>query len=146
MNKAKDGGANFGIKGGYDFGSWRAYIEYTYNLETKDTIKIDGETREYKWKSHNFSVNADYTPKITENFKLLVGAYTGFAVVQTDADETEIYTADNTTSWLLGAKVGGFYGFDEHNEVEFGFKAENIFVSDGDLANYGAYIGYNYKF
>ncbi|WP_258058564.1 porin family protein [Campylobacter hyointestinalis] len=77
FKKAQTG---IGIKGGYDFDMYRVYGSYVYDFQTSKTIvDEDGDSSKLKWLTHKFIVGADYTPSITDNFKLAVGPYTGYS-------------------------------------------------------------------
>lgn len=144
--------AGIGIKGGYDFDMYRVYGSYVYDFQTSKTIvDEDGDSLKLKWLTHKFIVGADYTPSITDNFKLAVGPYTGYSRLKLkDSEGTKV----NTNGWIIGAKLGGIYSIDKNNELEFGFKTDitdykkvsKIDLKDVKETNYGLYIGYNYKF
>ncbi|TWO21598.1 outer membrane beta-barrel protein [Campylobacter hyointestinalis] len=144
--------AGIGIKGGYDFDMYRVYGSYVYDFQTSKTIvDEDGDSLKLKWLTHKFIVGADYTPSITDNFKLAVGPYTGYSRLKLKDSEG---TKANTNGWIIGAKLGGIYSIDKNNELEFGFKTDRtdykkvskIDLKDVKETNYGLYIGYNYKF
>lgn len=57
--------------------------------------------------------------------------------------------------WVIGARLGGLYSFDEYNEIEFGYKADYTRYKASKLGedvdkvyetNHGLYLGYNFKF
>lgn len=65
-DKFKGGAFGLGVKGGYDFGMFRAYGEYIYKFKAKDDIvDEDGDTVELSWKSHNFLIGGDFTLSLT---------------------------------------------------------------------------------
>ncbi|MBP3195276.1 MAG: outer membrane beta-barrel protein [Cardiobacteriaceae bacterium] len=166
----KDNNANISINGGYDFGNWRAYGEYTYNANAKDTEENDlGYAKEkevYKWNSHDITFNADWTPQVADNFRLVVGAYTGYSFGHVKADYSKEYysggsyhgeSKDDLTGWLLGARVGGIYDLDKNSSIDFGVKfdhtwykdidwSEYTYTTDFDRNKFGAYVGYKFKF
>ena len=173
---AKDGRLGIGLKTGYDFGQFRVYGAYQYNPKAKETHDETHNTpnfaqqvhEELQWQSHDITVGADYTPSFTENFKGLVGGYMGYSHAKiTDkyhssfTDSTgRTYTHEDSSSkgsngFVYGLRLGGIYSFNQNNELEFGIKAEQAKykkVDDGDwyfknkITNYGAFVGYNYKF
>ena len=64
---------------------------------------------------------------------------------------------DSVTSngFVYGLRLGGIYSFNQNNELEFGVKAEQARYKRIDednwdfkpkTTNYGAFVGYNYKF
>ena len=149
----KDNRPNIGIKGGYDFDIARVYGGYFYHAKAKDS---HGSIVDAKWTNHKFVVGGDYTPTITEDWKLIAGLYTGLSTINFNAYNNkgaviEMYDVTKV-GWLLGAKVGGEYSFDKNNALEFGIKADRSWYStDEDLDNLkstdiGAYLGYTYKF
>ena len=149
----KDNRPNVGIKGGYDFDIARVYGGYFYHAKAKDS---HGSIVDAKWTNHKFVVGGDYTPAITDNFKLIAGLYTGISVVNFKArlyTNTLKATYDTTKAgWLVGTRLGAEYSFDKNNALEFGIKADRSWYStDEDFDNLkstdiGAYLGYTYKF
>lgn len=143
--KASAGGANVsigesvnsqsvGLNVGYRFNpDHRVYVGYRHF--TGDLA--DGDARSYL-------VGYDFTPKISGNFRGLVGLYGGF---------TEILDGRDATG---GLKLGGIYDVNANNEIQFGVKYDYTeldmdygnTVSEGklELKNTAFYIGYNYKF
>lgn len=162
--KADDGQAGLGLKAGYDFGAFRAYGAYIYDFEASKNGSDDTGFWSHKWKTHKFLVGADYTPEITSGFKVVVGTYTGLSILKmeapwADVDATGAITGsgkDNESfkGWVIGAKVGGIYEINAHNEIEFGYKfdrtdydkSSKLEISDMKEKNHGIYLGYNYKF
>lgn len=156
---AKDSRPNIGIKGGYDFGVARVYGGYFYHTEGKKSNKgsVNGVsgTIDAKWTNHKLVVGGDYTPAITDNFKLIAGLYTGLSVINFDATANTnagrlIYDVTKS-GWLFGAKLGGEYSFDKNNALEFGLKADKSWYhaeefDDLKSTDIGAYLGYTYKF
>lgn len=159
-SKAKKAQPGLGIKAGYDFDVARVYGGYFYHTEAKDNFNYtdDGVKHDVsiKWTTHKFVVGGDYTPAITDNFKLIAGLYTGVSVVNFKArlyTNTLKATYDTTKAgWLVGTRLGAEYSFDKNNALEFGIKADRSWYStDEDLDNLkstdiGAYLGYTYKF
>ncbi|MBT0611550.1 hypothetical protein [Campylobacter hyointestinalis] len=158
--EVKDGQAGIGLKLGYDFDIYRVYGSYIYDFEAKKTIQDD--THGFvtpKWTTHKLIVGADYTPSITNDFKLAIGAYTGMSIINLKATYKDngnyVENSDNSEGLILGAKLGGIYSIDSNNEIEFGFKTDrtkyrkfkdSLDLRDTRETNYGLYIGYNYKF
>ncbi|MBR6952804.1 MAG: hypothetical protein IKH66_03185 [Campylobacter sp.] len=158
--KIKDSTFGLGLKVGYDFDLFRVYGEYLYKTKAKDSYSDnDGESL-YEWNAHQFLIGADYTPRLMENFKFVLGAYTGISRLNYEISTTDIVLGNyddkvNKTGWLLGAKIGGIYELNSNNEIEFGVKGDYVnygSVSDYDGSldftemNYGLYLGYNFKF
>lgn len=148
----KDNRPNIGIKGGYDFDIARVYGGYFYHAKAKDS---HGSIVDAKWTNHKFVVGGDYTPTITEDWKLIAGLYTGLSTINFNAYNNrgtiiEMYDVTKV-GWLLGAKVGGEYSFDKNNALEFGLKTDKAWYPsaynlDFKSTDVGAYLGYTYKF
>ena len=174
------GRMGLGLKSGYDFGQFRVYGAYQYNLKAKEketetsTFSSPNGTwsnernYEYAWQNHNLTVGADYTPSFTDNFKGLVGGYLGYSHLKLKEKYSSVSTingkvdysysdTDSVTSngFVYGLRLGGIYSFNQNNELEFGVKAEQARYKRIDednwdfkpkTTNYGAFVGYNYKF
>lgn len=156
-DKIKDKAPYLGLKGGYDFDSFMVYTAYNYNLKSSHGI-IDPEPDEegkINWTTHKFLVGADYTPSITDSFKLSLGAYAGLGVthIKGKGKERNVSVSESfsRSGFLYGTKFGGIYSLDEHNKIEFGAKYDQFAAKDGDndklkFRNLGLYLGYIYKF
>jgi hypothetical protein len=132
----KDSQSGFGFKAGYDWDLFRAYGSYGYAFEAKD--------KGIKWHSHKFLINADYTPALASNLKLILGGYTGISAINFNSE-------DSASDVTLGLRLGGEYSLNEKSAIEAGFKADRTKygVDDGSHVtekNAGFYLGYNYKF
>ncbi|CAD7289050.1 hypothetical protein LMG7974_01306 [Campylobacter majalis] len=157
FGKFDDKNAEFGIKAGYDFDSFRAYGAYVYGTKAKKdkTSKSNAQPTEnlkIEWKSHNIVGGVDWTPEIVSGFKAVVGGYMGVSYAKSNTalkDSTGKIVATgskNASGLITGIKLGGLYELDMHNEIEFGFKGENVKFKDANARNFGLYLGYNYKF
>ena len=157
-----------GLKAGYDFGQFRVYGQYQHNFKAKETIhethSFNGKVmsvydEELSWKTDDLTVGADFTPSFSDSFKGLIGGYLGYSHLKYNYKDTGTYPDSfgfNANGIVYGARLGGIYNFNEHNELEFGVKAEQANYKrhtdeDGDsfkpkTTNYGAFVGYNYKF
>ena len=141
----KDARPNLGLKFGYDFDIARVYASYEYGFEAKD--KIGDAT--IKWKNHKFLLNADYTPEIASDVKLILGGYMGVSSI--DIKIPGIGDTDGK-NFIIGAKLGAEYVIDTNNAVEIGVKTDYTkYDIEGDSeklkqTNTGLYVGYNYKF
>ena len=142
-----------GIKGGYDFDMFRIYGAYVYDFNAKkSSIDEDDKPITIKWNTHKFLVGTDYTPSITQDFKFILGAYTGYSKLKakTNAELNGVRETEKTSAngLLIGAKIGGEYSLDANNAIEFGFKADKTKYRKIDIkeTNAGLYLGYNYKF
>ena len=152
----KDKNGFLGIKGGYDFGAFRAYGQYNYNLKfSKDYLDNNGDTWTAEFKGHEFLVGADWTPSIAEGVKLAVGPYLGYAnfdVKESDGADT---LSGNADGFVLGGKVGAIFDIGT-GELEAGVKAdrtwlkgeetEDYIIYDADRTTVGVYLGYTFKF
>ena len=108
-------------------------------------------TTKYSASSHEFLVGADYTPSLSENFKLTIGPYARLSLLKlTDKDE---YGSESKTEngFIVGGKIGVIYDFD-FSEIEAGLKADKSWHNgdeewiDVDKISYGGYLSYNFKF
>ncbi|WP_096026526.1 outer membrane beta-barrel protein [Campylobacter lanienae] len=168
LDDPKDTSIELGLKAGYDFDVFRVWGGYSYRTKgSEDDNMKDGAdfiNGEFNWQTHNILVGADYTPSLTDSFKLTLGAYTGISIVRgeftgqaqfTTQDSYGTYEftlSDNSITGvgsIWGAKLGGIYEVVENNEIEFGIKGDYKItdIEDYDnILNYGVYVGYNYKF
>ena len=136
-------------------------IEGDYSFKSSLTAKWseDGDFK-HSWNKHSLLVGGDFTPEITNSFRLVAGAYTGVSFLKYK-DSYNDFSGDSDSisktvpGWVIGARLGGLYSFDEHNEIEFGYKADytrykaSKLGEDIDKAyetNHGLYLGYNFKF
>ena len=152
-----DGQPQIGVKAGYDFGTFRAYGGYFYGFRGEDSSSNAHAKKKVKWRTHDFVGGADFTPELFSRFKLVLGAYTGISVLNTevkiDYRNGSWARADDTLSgFILGGKIGALYEVGSNSEIEMGFKASKAWYKDGDYIEdndgkkYGVYAGYNYKF
>lgn len=146
--------SGLGIKVGYDFDIARVYGAYVYDFQAKKSLNNEDGTV-VKWNTHKFIVGADYTPTVAQDFKLILGGYTGYSKFKLNVfDTTDGTEKGNTNGWLIGAKIGGEYSLDANNAIEFGLKADRtnyakiskLELKDIKETNVGLYLGYTYKF
>ncbi|EGK8022011.1 porin family protein [Campylobacter lari] len=151
----------FGLRVGYRFSeNHRIYGAYNYSSEFSDVInttkfKIDGE-----FTTHKFLLGYDFTPKIFEKTRAVLGVYGGYARTDITLKTSFLSLSQDFDGYTYGAKIGALYELNQANEIEFGFKAEqthyntrNFYQSkvgsnfyDPKQTNYGLYLGYTYKF
>ncbi|WP_180546645.1 hypothetical protein [Campylobacter devanensis] len=164
LDDPKDTSIELGLKGGYDFDAFRVWGGYSYKTKGSEDYNMKDGTDfingEFNWQTHNILVGADYTPSLTDSFKLALGAYTGLSIVKGEFSGQAEYTTDGLTyvmdndsttgtGAIFGLKLGGIYEVIENNEIEFGIKGDyqTTGIEDYDnILNYGVYVGYNYKF
>ncbi|MBO7155584.1 MAG: hypothetical protein J6V67_06815 [Campylobacter sp.] len=164
IDDLKDTSVELGLKAGYDFDAFRVWGGYSYRTKGSEDVNYknggDYLKGEFNWQTHNILVGADYTPSLTDSFKLALGAYTGLSIVKGEFSGEGEYTiapyhytlsSDSVTGTgaLFGLKLGGIYEVVENNEIEFGIKGDyqTTGIEDYDNAlSYGVYVGYNYKF
>ena len=145
------------LKFGKDFDIYRVWTGYSYKMESSDKSGVNDSNysnNEIKFQSHNIILGAGYTPSINDNFKALIGAYVGVAITKGESIDTAINgstekVGDTKTGGIFGLKLGGIYAINDNNEIEFGLKSD--YTSTGiegykNRMDYGAYLGYNYKF
>ena len=160
-NKYSKAQPALGFKGGYDFGIARAYGEYLYDFKVSKTGTDETVTFKDEWSKHSLLVGGDFTPEITNDFKLVAGAYTGVSFLKyraysyDDFDGSSNSLSKTVPGGVIGAKLGGLYNFDTHHEIEFGYKADYTRYKASKLGedvdkvyetNHGIYLGYNFKF
>ncbi|CAM4176946.1 outer membrane beta-barrel protein [Campylobacter armoricus] len=151
----------FGLRAGYRFNeNHRAYGAYSYSSEFSDVIdvarlKIDGE-----FTTHKFLLGYDFTPKIFEKTRAVLGIYGGYAKTDITLKTKFLSLSQDFDGYTYGTKIGALYELTPLNEIEFGFKIEqthyntrNFYQStvgsnfyDPKQTNYGLYLGYTYKF
>lgn len=151
----------FGLKIGYRINeNHRVYSAYNYSSEMSDVIqttkiKIDGE-----FDTHKILFGYDFTPKVFDNTRAVLGLYGGYARTDLTLKTTLLSLSENFDGFTYGAKIGALYELNPSNEIEFGFKvekttytSENFYQSNigsnfynPEQTNYGLYLGYTYKF
>ncbi|EAK0436345.1 porin family protein [Campylobacter lari] len=150
----------FGLRVGYRFSeNHRFYGAYNYSSEFSDVIntprfKIDGE-----FTTHKFLLGYDFTPKIFEKTRAVLGVYGGYARTDMTLKTSFLSLSQDFDGYTYGAKIGALYELNQANEIEFGFKAEQSHYNtrnfstanssnfyDPKQTNYGLYLGYTYKF
>ena len=143
--------------GGY---SYRSQGSQKYNLINGSDF-IDGE---FGWQTNNIFLGVNYTPSLSDEFKLSLGVYTGLSIVKGEFNGDAQFTVQNRSGTyihtfrdksitrvgsILGGNLGAIYEVNKNNEIEFGVKGDyqttNITEYD-NIINYGLYVGYNYKF
>ena len=97
-------------KGHYGIGFYGGYY---YDFKAR---KNAGES-DAKWSKHKFLGGVDYMPSITENFKAVLGGYTGLGYLSVRERFNNETSKKNFKGLLVGAKAGGIYSFDEHNAI-----------------------------
>lgn len=151
---------SLGVKFGYDFDLWRAYTAFVYNPGGEETISDTVDFISAKAYSSDLLIGADWTPNLSKDFKAVAGIVIGVSRHTTEASLSSsslIYKAEiNQTGFVYGLKLGGIYELNNHNEIEFGFKANRAEYSNKNSVNFnivnlkrttaGVFIGYNYKF
>lgn len=154
----KDGAPNIGIKGGYDWGDLRNYIQYNHHFKAKKSGQDDGIKEKDKWSTNEIIAGLDWTPSVADGAKFVLGAYTGVSWLDIkadleSADGRKEQIKDNLKGWLLGTKLGAIVSLNDNTEVEGGLKVDKTFgyhsngvLSDIKQLKYGAYMGVNFKF
>ena len=168
LDDPKDTSMELGLKAGYDFDTFRILGGYSYRSQGSQKYNlingsdfIDGE---FGWQTNNIFLGVNYTPSLSDEFKLSLGAYTGLSIVKGEFTGQAQFTAQNRNGTyrreysdnsvtkvgsILGGNLGAIYEVVENNEIEFGIKGDyqttNI-TEYNNIINYGLYVGYNYKF
>ncbi|TKX31091.1 outer membrane beta-barrel protein [Campylobacter estrildidarum] len=151
----------FGLRAGYRFNeSHRIYAAYNYSDEFNDLIKTPRIQIEGDFTTHKFLLGYDFTPKLFEKTRAVLGVYSGYAKTNIDLKTTFLSLSQDFDGFVYGAKIGAIYELTPRNEIELGFKAEQINYNsrnfhtskigsnfyDPTQRNYGIYLGYAYKF
>lgn len=163
-----------GVKFGYDFDLWRAYGAFNYNSGTDYEYSSRTTTQYQNFEIDNesldFVIGADWTPEINSKFKIVVGPYAGYSVLNTDMSYTnstsgiisEFERTIRQNGFVYGGKIGGIITFARHHEIDFGVKYDTVKYGDKDdiivssdismnmkgikRNSVGLYAGYNFKF
>ncbi|EHB9326252.1 porin family protein [Campylobacter jejuni] len=150
-----------GLKAGYRFNDLhRLYLAYNYSDEFSDIIRTPKIQIEGDFTTHKFLTGYDFTPKLFEKTRAVLGVYGGYARTDLTLKTSFLSLSQNFDGYFYGAKIGALYDLTPHNEIELGFKAEQIHYNsrnfyqnkvgsnfyDPKQTNYGVYLGYNYKF
>ena len=167
LDDPKDTSMELGLKAGYDFDTFRILGGYSYrsqgsqkyNLRSGNDFNdfIDGE---FSWQTNNIFLGVNYTPSLSNNFKLSLGAYTGLSIVKGEFNGqaeslnasgpyTLGYHSKSGVGNLFGAQLRGIYEVDRNNKIEFGIKGDyqtTTIHEYNNIRNYGLYVGYNLKF
>lgn len=108
----------------------------------------------------NFLTGYDFTPKLFEKTRAVLGVYGGYARTDLTLKTSFLSLSQNFDGYFYGAKIGAIFELGASNEIEVGFKAEQIEYNtrnyyqeaigsnfyDPRQTNYGLYLGYTYKF
>ncbi|MFQ6342327.1 outer membrane beta-barrel protein [Campylobacter sp. VTCC 70190] len=152
---------SFGLKAGYHFNqTHRIYAAYNYSDEFSDFIRMPSFQIEGDFTTHKFLTGYDFTPKLFEKTRAVLGVYSGYAKTNIELKTSRLSLSQDFDGFVYGAKIGALYDFNSHNEIELGFKAEQIHYNSRNFyqstigsnfynprqINYGVYLGYNYKF
>lgn len=150
-----------GLKMGYRFNDLhRLYTAYNYSDEFSEFIRTPRIQIEGDFATHKLLLGYDFTPKIFEKVRAVVGGYLGYAKTNIDLKTSLLSLSQDFDGFVYGAKIGAIYELNAFNEIELGFKAEQINYNTKDFyqngigsnfydpkqRNYGAYLGYAYKF
>lgn len=145
----------FGIKGGIEEDGFRMYGEFNHNFEAV-VREIDqgyylgyhyvDSKSIYKISSNEFISGADFYITKVSDINIFAGAFLGLEVrtytKEVKEDDESIERDAIGVSLLFGAKLGGIYEIDAHNNIEFGAR-----LSKGFLATqFAGFAGYTYKF
>ncbi|WP_158654867.1 outer membrane beta-barrel protein [Helicobacter mesocricetorum] len=177
----KDKVSNFGLRAGYRLSpEHRAYIAYYHQSKIKDTdnipVIVSGNVIanipvESKYRAHRAVIGYDFTPKLSENIRGVLGAYGGYSFLNVNTESNffgDIFSLPSAFDGLIyGAKMGFLYELGRV-EVELGVKLEQIRYKTRDLklsfdvggtktdvlnenikpmqTTGGMYLGFNYKF
>ena len=171
LDDPKDTSMELGLKAGYDFDTFRILGGYSYRSQRRKKYNLrsgndfnDFTDGEFSWQTNNIFLGVNYTPSLSDEFKLSLGVYTGLSIVKGEFNGDAQFTVQNRSGTyihtfrdksitrvgsILGGNLGAIYEVNKNNEIEFGVKGDyqttNITEYD-NIINYGLYVGYNYKF
>ncbi|ENU2686341.1 outer membrane beta-barrel protein [Campylobacter coli] len=150
-----------GLKAGYRFNDLhRLYAAYNYSDEFSDIIRTPNLRIEGDFNTHKFLLGYDFTPEIFKRVRAVAGGYLGYAKTSIDLKTSLLSLSQDFDGFVYGAKIGAIFELGASNEIEVGFKAEQIEYNtrnyyqeaigsnfyDPRQTNYGLYLGYTYKF
>ncbi len=150
-----------GLRMGYRFNDLhRLYAAYNYSDEFSDIIKTPNLRIEGDFNTHKFLLGYDFTPEIFKRVRAVAGGYLGYAKTSIDLKTSLLSLSQDFDGFVYGAKIGAIFELGASNEIEVGFKAEQIEYNtrnyyqetigsnfyDPRQTNYGLYLGYTYKF
>ncbi|EKP4959889.1 outer membrane beta-barrel protein [Campylobacter coli] len=150
-----------GLRMGYRFNDLhRLYAAYNYSDEFSDIIRTPNLRIEGDFNTHKFLLGYDFTPEIFKIVRAVAGGYLGYAKTSIDLKTSLLSLSQDFDGFVYGAKIGAIFELGASNEIEVGFKAEQIEYNtrnyyqetigsnfyDPRQTNYGLYLGYTYKF
>ncbi|EAI0345717.1 porin family protein [Campylobacter coli] len=150
-----------GLRMGYRFNDLhRLYAAYNYSDEFSDIIRTPKLRIESDFNTHKFLLGYDFTPEIFKRLRAVAGGYLGYAKTSIDLKTSLLSLSQDFDGFVYGAKIGAIFELGASNEIEVGFKAEQIEYNtrnyyqetigsnfyDPRQTNYGLYLGYTYKF
>ncbi|HED7317335.1 TPA: outer membrane beta-barrel protein [Campylobacter coli] len=150
-----------GLRMGYRFNDLhRLYAAYSYSDEFSDIIRTPNLRIEGDFNTHKFLLGYDFTPEIFKRVRAVAGGYLGYAKTSIDLKTSLLSLSQDFDGFVYGAKIGAIFELGASNEIEVGFKAEQIEYNtrnyyqetigsnfyDPRQTNYGLYLGYTYKF
>ncbi|EPW1172336.1 outer membrane beta-barrel protein [Campylobacter coli] len=150
-----------GLRMGYRFNDLhRLYAAYNYSDEFSDIIRTPNLRIEGDFNTHKFLLGYDFTPEIFKRVRAVAGGYLGYAKTSIDLKTSLLSLSQDFDGFVYGAKIGAIFELGASNEIEVGFKAEQIEYNtrnyyqetigsnfyDPGQTNYGLYLGYTYKF
>ncbi|ENT5854066.1 outer membrane beta-barrel protein [Campylobacter coli] len=150
-----------GLRMGYRFNDLhRLYVAYNYSDEFSDIIRTPKLRIESDFNTHKFLLGYDFTPEIFKRVRAVAGGYLGYAKTSIDLKTSLLSLSQDFDGFVYGAKIGAIFELGASNEIEVGFKAEQIEYNtrnyyqetigsnfyDPRQTNYGLYLGYTYKF
>ena len=150
-----------GLRMGYRFNDLhRLYAAYNYSDEFSDIIRTPNLRIEGDFNTHKFLLGYDFTPEIFKRVRAVAGGYLGYAKTSIDLKTSLLSLSQDFDGFVYGAKIGAIFELGASNEIEVGFKAEQIEYNTRNYyqetigsnfynprqTNYGLYLGYTYKF
>ncbi|ENY9012655.1 outer membrane beta-barrel protein, partial [Campylobacter coli] len=116
-----------GLRMGYRFNDLhRLYAAYNYSDEFSDIIRTPNLRIEGDFNTHKFLLGYDFTPEIFKRVRAVAGGYLGYAKTSIDLKTSLLSLSQDFDGFVYGAKIGAIFELGASNEIEVGFKAEQI--------------------
>lgn len=101
---------SFGLKLGYRLNeNHRIYAGYNYSDEFSDFIKTPKIQIEGDFTTHKFFTGYDFTPKLFEKTRAVLGVYGGYARTDLTLKTSFLSLSQNFDGYFYGAKIGALY-------------------------------------
>lgn len=149
----KDHQYSVGFRLGWDFDWFKLYGGYNFEPKAHNSkiiyvLYYNPVEQNFEYKSREFLVGVDLTPKIIADLRALIGFYGGIAKINVKVHDIEVPGYHETiadykqSGTIFGAKIGVIYELGKLGEIELGFKSDRSDYKDKDIDGGGLYYGY----